>query len=271
MSSSHDWRYPEGDRRRGWCSLGARQLTRTESCYSGKELFEAQRKMLLPNIPSVLGNKRGRSEEDNREQVATRTGLGYCGSGATCIWRPPSTCNCSVQEAPGLEEYESIRFCVPETWQLSIVQVSEGICPVCYKVRAIRQLPYRSEGILVGEEGRQGENWYISSPDVTRGEVSHTDQQGAARICPTAQEKDRGVPVLDTEKELQTSKDLDYFEPDDTFWAQLQDSEVAEQEPISTEAIRSEGLIHPWYDPAWEDELNNQIAGILPYIPNSDN
>lgn len=243
-------------------------LPRTTSCYNEAQIIENAGSSIHSDVASEFNEERRSPGKNYSTPLANFSGMGHSIRGEARKRRSPSPCHCEVQRDFSNEGYGSIRFHLPEAWELSRVQISEGKCEVCSKERRLRDLKRISRRLFVGQEGFQ--DLWEDSGNANGWEEPRRDQQVRFRILPNEQEEDRGLQSLDCEEEMPTEEALDSIylgEYDGNTYVDTEDNEVAQQESVSRETIRSERLVSPWEDDAWEDELNNLIGQIFPYVP----
>lgn len=242
-------------------------LPRTTSCYGQEEMYKAQLSSFHSNVPSKCNSEGDSLGKNFSTPLASFSRVDDSLRGEARKRRSPSPCCCEVQGGTQDEGYGTIRFHLPEAWELSRVQISEGKCEVCNKERRLRDLRRVSRRLFVGPE--EWKDLWQDSYDADGWEKPRGDQHVRFRILPDEQEEDRRLPELDCEEEMPSEEALDPVHlgeyAGDTF-VNKEDNEVDQQEPVSREAIRLEGPVHPWQDNAWEDELNDCIGKIFPYV-----
>lgn len=241
-------------------------LPRTISAYGEEEIAKAAIKSLHTDLPPKRDYDGNGLGKNYYTPLASLSRLGDSSSGETRKRRSPSPCRCEVYRNIPYEGYGLIRFHMPEAWKLSRVSISEGKCSLCDKERGIRDLQRVSRRLYFGSDTQ--DIWEDCNYD-SGWKDSRRSESSGSRVLHDEQEKDRGLSRLDCQEEMPTEEDLDtlylggFF--GDTF-VDAEDNEVAEQEHVDRETIRSEGLVNPWQDNAWEDNLNNLIGQVFPYV-----
>jgi len=230
----------------------------------GEEEFRTEGYLLPTDMASKSNEERGCSAEDQGLQLVKRIRLGDSCTRETCVWGTTPTCCCEIQREITDTEVGRIRLYLPKTWELPVLKIDEGQCPICDKVWGIRKYRCRSfVTVETDEEQSRGYSfWYDNE-----WEDAGRDNADRTGILPSEQEEDRGLTELVCEEDIPTDFEMDDFIRGLAESGQREDCQVVEHEPISRETIRLEGPLHPWFDHAWEDELNKQIANVLPYVP----
>lgn len=244
-------------------------LKRTNSCHNLQEIIEASISSIYPHLATKRDEKRRCVGEDPEPRMESAVGLGNSVGGEAREWRSPSPCRCEVCPDVSHPDYFNIRFHMPETWKLSRVQVSEGKCSVCNKERRLRDLQRVSRRLSFEQRGQETEDIWGDSRDADGWKITGRRILQKSGLLSHEQEEDRRSPRLGCEEEMPTEAELDALYTGGFFgtpFLDSEDNEVAQQEPVSREAIRSEGLVHLWQDDAWEDELNHLIGEVFPYV-----
>lgn len=238
-----------------------RILPRTKRL-TAEEAVKLAEQMLSFNMAAERDQK-GRSLAANTGlQVDAEVGMGNCIGGEARKRRSPSPCRCSFCQPAKDSEYFSVRFHLPEAWQLSRVQISEGQCEVCGKERRLRDLRRVSRRLFIGPEGQQ--DLWEDCIDDSRWERPDGDQRDGPRILYAEQEEDRGVSRMVCEEAMPTREELENLGPfPDTEPLYIDDSPVVESEPVHRETEASKGPLDMGYDWIGEDYFDDQPHSLL--------
>jgi len=172
-----------------------------------------------------------------------------------------------IQGQTSDKENGYIRFHFGKAWQLRVLQVDKGYCQICDEGGCLCLLEFRRPGILIGQE----EDLERSSQEFNVRDVTPICSPGSARICNAPQAEAGGVSDMVSPEDYEAFEAMVHdlsrcspFPPD--VGTGTEDMYVAQCQPISDSELRSEAVVHPWYDPAWEDELNSMLGTVLPYV-----
>lgn len=244
-------------------------LPRTQSCYS-LEGIQAQSQVNNGNLPPKQYDERRSHESYHVVQMEEGTSMGHSGGGSPRKRRPTSPL--SIVVCPDVRDEGStlLRLHWTEAWGCEGMQVPGEVCYLCDKRWELHSTWNRSEGnptkkykaIFAG--GKLSSVW----------EESSDSPRHRSRLLPQQQEEDRGILYMDPkeEQEIRAYLEGDTEYSDDWITKQYgEDLSVAQQEHVKAEDIRREGFIHPWSNNDGEDEFENFLGEIFPYIPDPIN
>jgi len=249
------------------------KLRRTYRCYGLEDFKKAVTptgQMLYPYLASKQHEEGGSVGEDSPTYLEGALGLCDSERGGAFQWRSPSPCRCELFRKTPYQRHEVVRFRLPEAWELSRIQISEGLCMLCGKERKLRDLQRVSRRLF---EPKQGEDIWEDCTDGSGWDIIGGYQQDGPRILHDEQKEDRGLSELDCKEEMPAPQDLEgilgEFDLDDLY-VDARGNEVDEHQPISAERVQPQRLVRVGQDWAWEEYDNNIAAGVLSYLFDSE-
>lgn len=246
-----------------------RILPRTYRCYGEENIKKAlaASEKFYTNLAAERDKERDSLGKDPETPVVNPIGMGNSLRGEAPKRRSPSPCSCDLCETVANPSYFSVRFHLPEAWQLSRVQISEGKCQVCGQERRLRDLRRVSRRLFVGPQDEQ--DLWEDSHNGDEWEESRRDQSDGPRILSPEQEEDRGLRSLACQEEMPTLEDLDEFYSlriDEPIYIDADDSPVVEQQHTSGETETSERLMdlgEDWTRKDYFDEYAGELLSDL--------